>query len=332
MAGDLDQQLDDEALARALQDEFSREYVGRQARTSASHPTTRLPPSSNNVIVPGLPLNASASPEASSARPINGNGRRSVSRNGSAHGVSARTRTPSSARQVLPVPHSLTPASATTNRTSSQRQRTIESTLPPQLVQTTAETDEEFARRLERTFQQEESALQSGFVPSTRNETGRRTVNSPSYPPVQTDEEYSRRLEQSLFQNGAVMGVNEANDSRTLSNLSPADRDAEVARELQRAIDMEEAAHRQKRKSDTPLTSRTNSESSSEHPISDYDLARKMEQELMDEQIARQLASADEERMAQAQARRAAGHGAQTRSCSPKRALTFLVPMILVRS
>ena len=127
------------------------------------------------------------------------------------------------------------------------------------------------------------------------------------------------------------------NNNTTMSSLSMADRDADLARELQRAMDQEDKARRQKqrRAAETPLTSRTNSESSNDpqHTSADYDLALKMEQELIDEQLARQLAAAEQQRMSQTQARRMAGrppNGEPPRQCSMRRVMGLLVPTLLV--
>jgi hypothetical protein len=71
--------------------------------------------------------------------------------------------------------------------------------------------------------------------------------------------------------------------------------------------------------------------------MTDADMAMKMEQELMDEELARQLAKAEEKRLSQVRRDRlvsagAAAHpsGEPPRSCSLQKVFGLLVPVILV--
>ncbi|GKZ00089.1 hypothetical protein MPSEU_000962300 [Mayamaea pseudoterrestris] len=351
---DLDQQLDDEALARALQEEFSREYSSqRHAQRAPSHSNARPRRSSsdNNILVPGMPVSEQPTRRAVS--------RHNSSSNTMVHGTSAR-RTSSSVRQNMPAtttqaaasiptatiarstkvkslrerPPPLTLAAANAEPMPQQQQQRISNHKP--LMQTPAETDEEFARRLEKTFREEERALRRS--PSNAARRGNEQSHATNKPPssnVQTDEEYSKRLEQSLFRSARVANTNEPSNSRSNSS-KPIDLNADVAlaRELQRAMDEEDVARRlkqQSKRSSTPLTSRSNSETSAtEQNKTDYDLARQLEQELLDEHLARELAKAEQQRVNQRQQQQRHASAEPPRTCSCKRVLSLIVPTFLL--
>jgi hypothetical protein len=101
---------------------------------------------------------------------------------------------------------------------------------------------------------------------------------------------------------------------------------------LQREIESEEYV-RSKGKPATPVTSRTSSEASNSD---DVEMARRVEQELMDEELARRISNADQERLSASQARSMQGAGAVAappeprRRCTVGRVLRYVVPAILI--
>jgi hypothetical protein len=329
---DLDQQMDDEALARALQEEFTRElFISHQQPSSARRPTNSRP-----VVRGQQRVNSAPAPVAS---------RRVVSRtqsNGSAHGVSVRPQNSTRMTARAPVPRASSSSAprtsnTTTNNNEYHRSTTARSGNP-------ARQAPPALRIVPDEFPEDEQALSAawGRVRPTYH-------SSSAQPDIEVTlrgggDDYGRRLEDEI-------DLSRISSDDSSIYTSAQDRDAEMAHELQRAIDLEEAAAARRLAKEkkhqtvvnTPMTSRSSSETSEESVTpndveaaavgNDYKLAKKVEQEERDFQLAREMAETEQRRIAARDARMVTGRAVAAepkRSCSLRQFFSVLFPTLMV--
>lgn len=343
---------DDEALAKALQEEYDREYRRRSRANRTSLGNSQLGQPESGTSLGSVPYSEVSSRPASSRA----SSTRSLSR--SYHRKTASAVPLSSAAD----------SSAPSSRRIMSDHGVSGNSFPEH------DSDVDFARRLERAFREEERSIRTSGAPASNGYTLPPPVNpavqpyllDESFPDDETmgrrkakaDEELARRLQQAMLSQSAPVAVtssnaaalnisphsgdfltgisSQANGPATLSSIEVSD--AEFARRLQREISSEEAqrssAPRTAPSRDSVKRARTarTSSSLSESDVSalsmisamtDEEVAMKLQQELRDEEIARRLSRQEQTRSSQRRR-------AQQPRCTARAFFTIVVPLVLV--
>jgi hypothetical protein len=321
---------DDEAIARALQEQYSREFRASQQRSS-SVPRVSQPQSA--PVLRGRPVQEDSSSRFGRGDLISGRSGSSVRGQSSARFSSQGVGGDSFRAQPNPYEQ---PSYA------APRSSYISSTVPPAAPRIAVLPD--FTSNRRRMMESANAPPPLSDAGSTRTSTA--SVQSlrqydatagPSAPPP-----FSQSLgrQSAPYSNSYVLDNNN-NMRESETGYFVEENDAEYARRLQAEILEEEAVLRaantrdisrkreDKTSNETPLTSRSNSEASGYGGGTDEEAAMRMQQEIYDEELARRMMQSEQDKISTNRVQQMAPQSEPSR-CTRNRCIRWTVPILFL--